>query len=299
MQAGIQSRINSSRMLGCATLHPTYHTARLLLCVGLLWVFAAHAVTLPQSAPVPGGVAVVPLAVPANPHAPVARYNGKRVMVVENHQQWFAIVGLPLGADLGAHHLDVTGADNKKLRVAFTVTDKQYETQHIAIQDRRKVNPLAQDMKRIEKETARINAAFARWSDTLADDLSFTLPVNGEFSSPFGLRRFYNEQPRNPHSGLDIAAATGTPIHAPASGVVIDTGNFFFNGNTVLVDHGQGLVTMYCHMDRIDVKKGQTIKRGDAIGAVGATGRVTGAHLHWSVSLNNARVDPTLFVNSP
>ena len=271
--------------------------AVMLLIPCLLYALTAEAVTLPQSAAVPGGVAVVPLDVTGNPRPPTARYNGKRVMVVENHQQWFAIVGIALGADIGTHRLDITGADNKKLRVAFTVTNKQYETQHITIQDKRKVNPLAQDMKRIESETARINAAFARWSDTLADDLSFALPVNGEFSSPFGLRRFYNEQPRQPHSGLDIAATTGTPIHAPASGVVIDTGNFFFNGNTVLIDHGQGLVTMYCHMDSIGVKKGQTIKRGDAIGGVGATGRVTGAHLHWSVSLNNARVDPRLFLN--
>ena len=174
--------------------------------------------------------------------------------------------------------------------------DKQYETQHITIKDKRKVNPEKRDMERITRETKTIKTALRHWSDQEAVPLNFIKPVDGPYSSPFGLRRFFNEQPRKPHSGLDIAAPEGAPILAPTSGTIIDTGAYFFNGNTVFIDHGQGLVTMYCHMSRIDVQPGQAVTAGEAIGLVGMTGRVTGPHLHWGVSLNDARVDPILFL---
>ncbi len=173
---------------------------------------------------------------------------------------------------------------------------RAYDTQRLTIKDKRKVEPNAADLQRIAKETARIGKALTRFSEHASVATDFLPPTAGVRSSSFGSRRIFNDQPRKPHSGMDIAAAEGAPIVAPAAGSVIDSGEFFFNGNTVFIDHGQGLITMYCHLSRIDVKPGDHVKAGDRIGAVGMTGRVTGPHLHWGVSLNNARVDPALFL---
>ncbi len=147
------------------------------------------------------------------------------------------------------------------IRLSFHVRDKTYEEQRITITDKRKVTPEKRDMVRINREKKEITAALRHWSDNDNVVIDFNKPVAGPTSSPFGLRRFFNEQPRNPHSGLDIAAPEGTPIQAPAPGTVIATGDFFFNGNTVFVDHGQGLVTMYCHMSRIDRNRARASQR--------------------------------------
>ncbi|ENC9554481.1 peptidoglycan DD-metalloendopeptidase family protein [Aeromonas hydrophila] len=243
--------------------------------------------------PVPGGVAVVALSSEAQ--APTARYQGKPVLVVrEEGKRWIAIVGIPLKSQPGPHQLQVS--DGRTL--GFTVGTKHYREQHIKLKNSRQVNPLAEDMTRINRELAEQTRAYQTFSPAQPSNLLFDKPVEGPLSSPFGLRRFFNGEERNPHSGLDFAVGAGTPIKSPAAGKVILIGNYFFNGNTVFVDHGQGLISMFCHMSKVDVKLGQSLPRGGIVGRVGATGRATGPHMHWNVSLNDARVDPAIFIGA-
>lgn len=264
-----------------------------LLLVGIFLLYTNVAFALPQNTAVPGGVAVVALGDHKN--APQAYYQGRRVMVLRDGEQWQAIVGVPLSARPGRHTLRVqptVGADRK---LTFKVSAKQYEEQHLKVPPRM-VNPSVEDQKRIARDLRLGSEAYRTFQPAAAVATRFTLPVEGRYSSPFGLRRFFNGEARNPHSGIDLAAPTGTPIRAPAAGRVIATGDLYYNGNTVYLDHGQGLITMYCHMDGIAVQTGQAIEAGQPLGTVGATGRVTGPHLHWSVSLNDSRVDPLLFL---
>jgi murein DD-endopeptidase MepM/ murein hydrolase activator NlpD len=249
---------------------------------------------LPEDRPVPGGVAVVEIATGID-QPPRAWFGERRVIAVQDGQRWLAIVGLPLNQKTGKASLRVrVGDDDDKVR--FEVVSKAYPEQRITVTNPRHVNPNKKDLERIGRDSKRIGTAKRHYSETLPISLRLKPPLYGERSSAFGLRRFFNDQPRNPHSGMDIAAPSGAPIKAPADGVVIEAGDFFFNGNTIFLDHGQGLVTMYCHMSRIDIKKGDPVKTGDIIGRVGMTGRVTGPHLHWGVILNGNLVDPELLL---
>lgn len=267
---------------------------RLAPALLILWTLAAAAQELPRLEAVPGGLAVVDL--PDAPARPQASYNGRSLLVLRNGQAWQALVGIPLGAKPGIHQVRAQTPEGRIRHIPFEVQPKEYATQRITITDTRKVNPNADDLKRIRRERGRITQALAQFTSQDQTPLRFTLPVEGPESSPFGLRRYFNDQPRKPHSGLDIAAPRGTPVRAPAAGRVIDTGDFFFNGNTVFIDHGNGLVTMYCHLDQIQVEAGRALEAGEVIGTVGSTGRVTGPHLHWGVSLNDARINPRLFL---
>lgn len=261
------------------------------LCVGLL-----RAATLPQEHPVPGGIALLQL--PAQSAAPRADFLGHRVMVLHNGTGWLAVVGIPLTSTPGVQTLEYRDARNRRMRLKFTVQAAHYREQHLTLDNKRMVEPTPDDLKRIDEDMRRIKTALAHWRDSAAVNPLLAPPVAGERSDSFGARRFFNGQPRKPHSGMDIAAASGTPVYAPADGVVINTGNYFFNGNTVFLDHGQGLITMYCHMQSIDVTPGTVLARGTRIGAVGMTGRVTGPHLHWGVSLNQAFIDPALLIDT-
>jgi murein DD-endopeptidase MepM/ murein hydrolase activator NlpD len=254
---------------------------------------ASPALELPPSSAVPGGIVVLDLDATSET-APRVVYRDNPVMVVRHGEQWRALVGIPLSVEPGRQVVRVGEADPPKYQ-AFTVEPKQYATQKLKVAPAQ-VDLSKKDQERVARERPRIDAALTTFSATLPATLRLQPPVDGPRSSSFGLRRVFNEQPRSPHSGMDIAAPEGATVRAPASGRVVDTGNYFFNGNSVFIDHGQGLVTMYCHLSAIDVQSGQSVNTGDPIGKVGSTGRATGPHLHFGVSLNHAFVDPALFL---
>ena len=262
-----------------------------LLCLTLAGTAHASYITQKLNKPVPGGVAVIDLGPGAQ--APNARFDGKQVLVVKEQDKWLAIVGVPLTQKPGPATLSLGTRT-----LAFTVGSKQYPEQHITLKNKRQVNPNPADLKRIDAELAEQVRAYRSFSPGLPSNLLLDKPVNGPLSSRFGVRRFFNGEERNPHAGLDFAVPAGTPIKTPANGKVILVGNYFFNGNTVFVDHGQGFISMFCHMSKIDVKPGQTLSRGAVIGRVGSTGRATGPHMHWNISLNDARVDPAIFIGA-
>ncbi|MFT4726974.1 MAG: murein DD-endopeptidase MepM/ murein hydrolase activator NlpD [Granulosicoccus sp.] len=253
-----------------------------------------------ESSPVPGGIALVTLDAkqfPTTGPAPTINWNGQAVAAVVNDKQYTALVGIPLSTSPGSQTLNITGTNGQESSVAFYIEAKAYKEQRLIIKNKRKVNPAPVDMDRINKENKRLNVVKTYRADRMIAD-SFEWPLAGIMSSPFGLKRFYNDQARRPHGGIDIAAPEGTLILAPADGVVVETGNYFFNGNCVFIEHGLGLQTFYAHMSRIDVEPGDRITQGQVIGAVGQTGRVTGPHLHWSVGLNATWVNPLLVLET-
>jgi murein DD-endopeptidase MepM/ murein hydrolase activator NlpD len=264
-----------------------------LLCCLPAWG-GAQVLELPKELGVPGGVVALPLG--AAPARPQAHVNNVPLMVLGDNSQWIALVGIPLSAKPGPAAIQVRRAPGQPdVAVPYTIEGKQYAEQHLKV-PQRTVDLSKEDLARFERERAHLAQVVGTFTPDLPVALRMLQPTPGPRSSSFGLRRVFNGQPRNPHSGMDIAAETGTPVVAPAAGRVLDTGDYFFNGKTVWIDHGSGLLTMLCHLSAIDVKPGEHVAAGQRVGAVGATGRVTGAHLHWSVSLNRTMVDPELFL---
>jgi murein DD-endopeptidase MepM/ murein hydrolase activator NlpD len=266
----------------------------------LIPAFAA-ALSLPTEEPVPGGIKILKLPGDASKAAgpaatPEVDVDGHRSLVVQDGSGWIAIIGIPLSAQAGARTVTIKRPGGSQ-SVEFSVGSKDYPTQSLTVPPGQ-VNLSKHDLARFEGERARIDAVLGQWSDRQPDDLQFDAPVPGTRSSSYGSRRVFNGEARSPHTGMDIAAASGTAVLAPAAGVVIEVGDYFFNGNTVFLDHGRGFISMYCHLSAVDVKPGDHVAAGARIGAVGMTGRVTGPHLHWGLSLNHTWVDPALFVRS-
>ena len=285
------------------------HTTRWLsLLLGFLFIGTlswntqpaiANPTFFPTASPVPGGIALVDVG--THGEAPQVFFGARRVMTLKQPENghYVAVVGLPLDLTPGDHVLTITDSQSNPTEIKFTITAKEYETQHITVKNKQFVNPDPTNLKRIAAESQAIQTTLKTWRDADPTPMPFMIPAAGPFSSPFGLRRFFNNEARKPHSGLDIAAPIGTKVFSPAPAVVLNVGNYFFNGKTVFLDHGQGLISMYCHLQSIKVKPGQRIKKGALFGTVGQSGRVTGPHLHWGIFLNHTAVDPLLFLENP
>lgn len=249
---------------------------------------------LPTERRVPGGVALLTVGASGTPR-PEVRADDRPVLVVDGPRGWTAVVGIALSVRPGPQSVLVQVGGQPAQPMSFAVTEAHYAEQRLKVAPG-KVDLSARDLARYERERAHLKAVTATFSDTVPASMRLLAPTEGPRSSSFGLRRFFNGQPRNPHSGMDIAAPKGKPVVAPAAGRVIDVGDYFFNGNTVWIDHGSGLLTMVCHLDTTAVRDGDAVETGQPIATVGATGRVTGPHLHWSISLNQVMVDPALFL---
>ncbi len=262
----------------------------LLMLPFSLWAANIH---LPQNHAVNGGITIIPIDIKEKP---LATYLDKKIAVIPSftNNQWLLIVGIPLAEKKPIQNIIILSP--KTGVVPFQVSKKQYPVQSLKITNKRKVVPFVKDRPRINTEQKERKSIYSEYTDRNPFTEGFIAPSHGPISSLFGFRRIYNGQARNPHSGLDIASPRNTPVVAINGGKVVDAKNYFFTGNTVTIDHGLGVFSVYAHLGKILVKKGQKVKQRDKVGLVGSTGRVTGPHLHWSMVINQTLVDPLLFV---
>jgi murein DD-endopeptidase MepM/ murein hydrolase activator NlpD len=249
---------------------------------------------LPRTAAVPGGIAKILLG--SSAAEPKALLKGNRVLVTREGGDWVALVGIALDVTPSSRlRLQVDHGDGKFSLLRIDVGSKQYASQHLRVPQEQVELP-AKELLRFAREQAHLRKVLATFSDSLPETLALRQPVPGTRSATFGLRRYFNNEARRPHNGMDIAAPAGTPVLAAAAGRVADAGEYLFSGRTLILDHGRGLLSLYAHLSAIQVKVGESVAAGARIGEVGATGRVTGPHLHFSVYLNAAAVDPALFL---
>ncbi|MBF7682022.1 peptidoglycan DD-metalloendopeptidase family protein [Acinetobacter sp. B5B] len=243
---------------------------------------------LPQTSLRAGGIAVLPI----SEQTQHVSYQNKPILLTHEAQQKYAIVGIPLSTPVGKIAIQTDQGS-----IDLDIQPYAYAEQHIQLKEQRYVEPSATELARYKTEAAAQNAIYQSFTPAQSTTFpQFIAPTQGKFSNSFGRKRFFNQEARAPHSGLDIPAPIGQQVIAPAAGTVVGIGDYFFNGKTILIDHGQGLISMFCHLSHIDVTVGQQLLQGEKIGLVGKTGRVTGPHLHWGMSLNDARVDPQLFL---
>ena len=266
----------------------------LLLLPTLLLAFPALPAADAPASDAPGRVARLRLG-EADP-APQATLDGRRLMVRRERGEWVALAGIPLSAKAGARlKVEVTYGSGKRAVLPVAVVHKRYLTQHITVSAEQADLPPEQ-LALYEKEREHLQRVLRTFTEPGPQGLAMLQPVDGRRSATFGLRRIINGVARSPHGGMDIAAPTGTPVAAARAGKVVDAGEYLFLGRTIVLDHGQGMLTLYSHLSAVHAVAGDSVKEGATIGEVGATGRATGPHLHFSVYLNAVSVDPAIFL---
>ena len=225
-----------------------------------------------------------------------ATWEGHRFPLVKHEALWVAVIGVDLDAKAGEHAADVTfrydDGRSRKVREPVTVKAQKFPTTELKVEDKY-VELSPEDAARAAREAEETDAIYATLTPECYWNESFVAPIHGaKDGRNFGHRRVFNGQPRAPHSGADLRADVGTPVYAANRGRVVLAKNLFYSGNAVIVDHGVGLYTIYLHLSKIEVTPGAIVGRGQRLGLAGATGRVTGPHLHWGVRIVDARVDP-------
>jgi murein DD-endopeptidase MepM/ murein hydrolase activator NlpD len=219
---------------------------------------------------------------------------------VEGSLKWNGLLGIDLETKPGQYEIKLNGTDEDGksviARSIVKIKAKKFPTRNLTV-DPKFVTPPSDQLDRIKKERAIVNGIFARTTPERLWQGSFAVPVPGEVISAFGKRSVYNGIPRSPHTGTDFRGSTGTPIRAPNAGRIVLAANLYYSGNVVIIDHGLGLYSYFGHMSAFSVEDGASVSKGEIVGKVGATGRVTGPHLHWTVRLAGSRVDPLSLVD--
>ncbi len=225
------------------------------------------------------------------------RFQGKEVYFQRsgNANEYQALLGLGLFTKPGEYRLEIEvsfrDARAQKVHRDIPVSKKVFALQRLTLPPEL-VTLSESNLRRVGREKTRQDKIWRKETRKRLWEGGFIKPLEGKRGSEFGLRRMINDKPRSPHTGVDIIAPEGSPVRTANSGKVILTGELFFSGNSIIIDHGQGLYTMYFHLSKFLVKEGQKVGKGDIIGLVGSTGRASGPHLHWGVRLQGARVDP-------
>lgn len=271
------------------------HILLFVCMIIVFWqTFPAHAETmqpeivLDPATPGPGDITIVTIKGGLNATVE-GTFNGQKMYFNRSGENFKAILAIDLFTEPGSYPLDADVNGTKQSR-PVTVIKKEYPVQKLTL-PKNMVELSPENEARVEREQKKMSAIWPHENARIWSG-DFSNPLEGEIITVFGVRRIMNDIPKRPHSGVDVEGKTGAKVRAPNSGVVTLVDTQYFGGKSLVIDHGQGIYTMYFHLSKVLVKKGQRVNKAEVIARVGSTGRATGPHLHWGVRVQGARVDP-------